>query len=55
MDADLMLRWFKAAVLPYTKGRRALLIIDSLSAHENQDFISEANKENVDAVVIPGG
>ena len=55
MDADLMLRWFKTAVLPYTKGRRALLIIDSFSAHEDQDFTSEANKENVDVVVIPGG
>ena len=45
MDADLMLRWFKAIVLPYTKGRRTLLIIDSFSAHEDQDFISEANKK----------
>ena len=55
MDADLMLRWFKAAVLPYTKGRRALLILDSFSAHEDQDFMCEANKNNVDVVVIPGG
>ena len=55
MNADLMLRWFKAIVLPYTKGRRTLLIIDSFSAHEDQDFISEANKKNVDVLLIPGG
>ena len=55
MDADLMLRWFKAIVLPYTKGRRTLLIIDSFSAHEDQDFTSEANKKNVDVLFVPGG
>ena len=55
MNADLMLRWFKAIVLPYTKGRRTLLIIDSFSAHEDQDFISEANIKNVDVLLIPGG
>ena len=42
-------------MLPYTKGRRTLLIIDSFSAHEDQDFISEANIKNVDVLLIPGG
>ena len=55
MDADLMLHWFKAIVLPYTKGRRTLLIIDSFSAHEDQDFISEVNKKNVDVLFVSGG
>ena len=35
MDAVLMLEWFKTIILPYTKGRRSLLIIDSFSAHED--------------------
>ena len=29
MDSDIMLRWFKAVVLPYTQKRRALLVLDS--------------------------
>ena len=35
MDALMMLEWFKSIILPYTKGRRSLLIIDSFSAHED--------------------
>ena len=46
-NSDFMLRWFKAVVLPYTKGRRALLVIDSFSAYEDQEFLSEAQDNNV--------
>ena len=39
MDSDLMLRWFKGVVVPYTKGRKAPLVIDSFSAHETGEFL----------------
>ena len=55
MDFKLMLRWFKRVVLPYTQGRRALLVIDSFSAHESEDFLKEAKSKNVDISIIPGG
>ncbi len=55
MDTDLMFRWLKAVVLPYTKGRRTLLIMESLSAHEDTKLLEEAKAKNIDVVVIPGG
>ena len=55
MDSELMSRWFKAVILPYTKGRRALLLIDSFSAHESVEFIQEAQANNVQVSIIPGG
>ena len=53
MDSDLMLRWFKGVVVPYTKGRKALLVIDSFSAHETGEFLEEARANNVDVLIIP--
>ena len=47
MNSDLMLLWFKAVVLPFTKERRVLLVIDSFSAHEDQEFLSEAQANKV--------
>ena len=55
MDSDLMLRWFKGVVVPYTKGRKALLVINSFSAHETGEFLEEARANNVDVLIIPGG
>jgi hypothetical protein len=55
MNADLMHRWLKAVVLPYTHGRRTLLIIDSFSAHEDPKLLEEAKANNMDVVIIPGG
>ena len=55
MDSDLMVRWFRSVILPHTKGRRALLAIDSFSAHETEEFIDLAHSNNVDVVIIPGG
>ena len=55
MDSVLMLRWFKSIILPYTKGRRSLLVIDSFSAHENASFLELANANSVDVAIIPGG
>ena len=55
MDSELMLKWFKGVILPYTQGKRALLIIDSFSAHETEEFLREAKSRNVDVALIPGG
>ncbi len=55
MDTDMMLRWFKATILPYTKGRRSLLLIDSFSAHEAEVLLDLAQFNNVDIIIIPGG
>lgn len=55
MDTELMMRWLKGIVLPYTQKRKALLVIDSFSAHESTEFIEEARKNNVHVAIIPGG
>ena len=57
MDADVMLRWFKAVILPYVKAKkkRGLLLIDSFSAHETDEFLELARANNVDVSIIPGG
>lgn len=47
--------WFRSFILPHTKGKRALLLIDSFSAHETEEFIKLAHDNNVDIVIIPGG
>ena len=54
MDSDIMLRWFRTVILPYTRKRRSLLVLDSFSAHENDEFLKEA-RDNIDVVIIPGG
>ena len=53
--SELMMRWFRSIILPHTKGRQALLVIDSFSAHETEEFIQLAQGNNVDIVIIPGG
>ena len=55
MDGDLMIQWFRGVILPYTKEKRTLVIIDSFSAHQQVDFLQEAKAKNVDVIVIPGG
>ena len=55
MDGDLMLRWFRATIVPYTRGEKALLLIDSFSAHESEEFMEMAKDNNVDVIIIPGG
>lgn len=39
MDEEIMKRWFKGVVLPYTKGRQTLLVIDAFSAQETTDVL----------------
>lgn len=47
--------WFRSIILAHTKGRQALLAIDSFSALETEEFNQLAQCNNVDIVVIPGG
>ena len=54
-DGDLTLRWFKATILPYTQGERALLCVDSFSGRETEEFMEAAKENNVDVVIILGG
>ena len=56
-DSELMLRWLKGVILPYAKGRRALIVhvVDSFSAHEKEEFLQVAQSHNIDIVFIPGG
>ena len=42
MDGDLMLWWFQGTIVPYTRGERALLLIDSFSVHETDEFMEMA-------------
>ena len=55
MDTELMHGWFRAIILPYTKKRRTLLVIDSFSAYTTEEFLEEAKANMVDVVIIPGG
>ena len=55
MDSDIMGKWFESVVVPYTKGRRALLVLDSFSAHQTAEFLELATRNNVDVAIIPGG
>ena len=52
-----MVQWLRGIVLPYTGKRRALLVIDSFSAHATvtEEFIDEAYAKNIDVAIIPGG
>ena len=54
MDEDVMKRWFKGVIVPYTKVR-SLLIMDAFSAHETEDIFDLAKSHIVDLAIIPGG
>ena len=54
MDSSLMFAWFKSVILPFTKDRRSLLVIDSFSAHEDIEFLNLAAAHNIDEAIIPG-
>ena len=55
MDGDLMLQWFKATILPFTRGERGLLCVNSFSGNETEEFMEAAKANSVDVVIIPGG
>ena len=54
MDSILMIQWFKSVILPHTKGKPTLLVIDSSSTHEDIDFLNLAHSHCVNVVIIPG-
>ena len=55
MDGDLMLQWFKATILPYSRGERAFPCVHSFSGHKTEEFMEAAKANSVDVVIIPGG
>ena len=54
-DATLTKVWVKKVLGVYTKQQHALLIWDTFSGHMTEDVQAELQKQNVSAVVIPGG
>ena len=54
MNGDLMLQWFKATILTYLHGERALPGVDSFSGHETEEFMEAAKANSVDMVIDHG-
>lgn len=55
MDEQLMLRWVSEILVPHTKKDRALLVLDSFTAHKTDAVKKAMRKVNVVPAVIPGG
>ena len=55
MDADLMKHWVQEIWLKYTSRRKALLVIDSFSAHCTEEIRDLLSRNNTDIALIPGG
>ena len=55
MDEEMMLDWIDSVWEPATEGRRALLILDSFSAHITPAIKQRLQEINTVPVVIPGG
>ena len=55
MDEPMMLEWIDIVWEPATEGRRALLILDSFSAHITPAIKERLKEINTVPVVIPGG
>ena len=58
MGVDVMLQWFKLVILPIVKAKkkRGLLLIDSFSVHETEEFLhvelAHANNADVSILVV---
>ena len=52
---DVMIRWIKEILHPYTQRRPALLVMDSFSAHITTSVRSELERINAFPAIIPGG
>ena len=55
MREELMIRWVKEILRPYTQSRPALLVMDSLAAHITSNVRAELEKINTYPAIIPGG
>ena len=55
MDENLMLDWIDLVWEPATERKRALLVLDSFSAHITNDVKKRLKEINTIPIVIPGG
>ena len=55
MREDIMIRWIKEILCPYTQRRPALLVMDSFSAHVTTKVQAELERINAFPAIIPGG
>lgn len=55
MREDVMIRWVKEILRPYTQRRQALLVMDSFSAHITANVRAELDRINAYPAIIPGG
>ena len=55
MDEEMMLEWIDLVWEPATEGKRALLVLDSFSAHITNDVKKRLKEINTVPLVIPGG
>ena len=55
MDADLMKHWVQEIWLKYISRRKALLVMDSFSAHCTEEIQDLLSRNNTDIALIPGG
>ena len=55
MREDVMIRWIKEILRPYTQRRPALLVMDSFSAHLTPSVRRELERINTYPAIIPGG
>ena len=55
MDENLMLDWIDLVWEPATERKRALLVLDSFSAHITSDVKKRLKEINTIPIVIPGG
>ena len=55
MDEKMMLEWIELVWEPATEGKRALLVLDSFSAHITNDVKKKLKDINTVPLIIPGG
>jgi transposase-like protein len=60
MDTTLMLDYMEKIILPYTKSRKALLVMDEFGAHKTlpvlvKYYLNKCDQTNIDPLMIPGG
>ena len=55
MDEELMLRWIKDILLPYTKKECTMLLLDAFSGHKTEAVRKVLWRGNVLPAMIPGG
>ena len=55
MDEEMMLEWIDLVWEPATEGQRAMLVLDSFSAHITPAVKQKLKSINTVPLVIPGG